>query len=47
MKKPEAYLDSTNLEVKDDAETRSRGIEFSTAGQLTEDLSLNGELSLY
>ena len=45
IEKPEAYLDSTNLEVKDDAETRSRGIEFSTAGQLTEDLSLMANLA--
>ena len=45
IEKPEAYQDSTSLEVKDDAETRSRGIEFSTAGQLTEDLSLMANLA--
>ena len=45
IEKPEVYQDTVTKAVKDDAETRSRGIEFSTAGQLTEDLSLMANLA--
>ena len=45
IEKPEVYQDTSSKAVKDDAETRSRGIELSTAGQLTEDLSLMANLA--
>jgi iron complex outermembrane recepter protein len=45
IEKPEVYQDTISKAVKDDAETRSRGIELSTAGQLTEDLSLMANLA--
>lgn len=45
IEKPEAYLDSATSIVKDDAETRSRGIEWSFSGNITEDLSLLGNLA--
>lgn len=45
IEKPEVYQDTVTKAVKDDAETRSRGIELSTAGQLTEDLSLTANLA--
>lgn len=45
IEKPEVYQDTISKAVKNDAETRSRGIELSTAGQLTEDLRLMANLA--
>lgn len=45
IEKPDIYLDKVSSTVKDDAETRSRGIEWSFSGNVTEDLSLLGHLA--
>jgi iron complex outermembrane receptor protein len=45
IKKPEAYLDSISNKVNDDAETRSRGVEWSFSGNVTDTLSVMGNLA--
>lgn len=45
IEKPEVYLDTVTKAVKDDAQTRSRGVELSTAGNITDDLSLLANLA--
>lgn len=45
IEKPEVYQDTITNKVKDDAETRSRGIEWSFSGNVTDALSLMGSLA--
>lgn len=45
IKKPEAYLDSISNKVNDDAETRARGVEWSFSGNVTDTLSVMGNLA--
>lgn len=45
IEKPEIYLDTTTSAVKDDAQTRSRGIELSTSGNVTDHLNLMANMA--
>lgn len=45
IEKPEVYQDTTTLAVKDDAQTRSRGVEWAFSGNLSNDLSVMGNLA--
>lgn len=45
IEKPDIYLDTTTSAVKDDAQTRSRGIELSTSGNATDHLNLMANIA--
>lgn len=45
IEKPEVYQDTTTLAVKDDAQTRSRGVEWAFSDNLSNDLSVMGNLA--